>query len=261
MNVSFLPDRREGPTFWGLTQRSYWAAQSATIRELNGGHSATNLRITASSAAFFVTRAYRFLAWAQNAPPSICNLSTNSETLPGTFSVPPANSLSNAGFASSYTLSKVLSLARASSRSCSANSSLKSSRLAISVSALRNLTSTSLQSNGAGCSKRATIFRMMWCWASRQSPDDRSRLQMSSCFRLRSPQVVAIISDTLVNVNRIWKPDLRPAIKAAKSGSSTRQFVPPILLVSNVRAGLYSKTNLSSRQHSTTSTYRGLRAL
>lgn len=176
----------------------------------------------------------------QNAPPGTCSLSTNSDTLVGRFSVASVNRRSNAGLASSYSLSNSASWSLASFRSCAANASSKSWQRDISASASTNRTLTKLQSNARPLlSNSRTSLRKISCCGSMQSPERISLVQTTSNWRLRSAEVLAMISDTLVNVNRVWNPQFRPARNEGKSGSSARQPVPEIELVSRVMNGLY----------------------
>src|SRR5437660_12413272 len=82
-----------------------------------------------------------------------------------------------------------------------------------------------------------------------QSPEERSCLHTPSSVRLRSPDVVAMISETLVNVSRTWNPALKPTIRATESASSVRQLMP---LVSKVKIGLYPMAKNVLLSHATT---------
>src|SRR5260370_14269491 len=80
MNVSLRPDRSDGPTFCGLTHRSYCATNKATMSARKGGHILKNRRIAFSSRGLAQTRAYRFPASFPN-PPAECNAAPNSARL------------------------------------------------------------------------------------------------------------------------------------------------------------------------------------
>jgi hypothetical protein len=72
-------------------------------------------------------------------------------------------------------------------------------------------------------------LKLISCCGSMQSSDDRSRLHTPSSCRLRSRPSVAMISETFVNVSRIWNPDLRLAIRVSESGASARRLMPRYL--------------------------------